>query len=87
MLKAIAPPVARVALVFNPATSPILGRFLACGHQGGAAVRRQVITTLSRHAPEIERAIGEFAKKPNGGPIILPDATTNAHHKTNPYPC
>ena len=30
-------------------------------------------------AVEIERAIGEFVREPNGGLIVLPDGTTNIY--------
>ena len=32
-----------------------------------------------RDAGEIERAVAAFAEEPNGGMVVLPDATTSVH--------
>jgi putative tryptophan/tyrosine transport system substrate-binding protein len=83
MLKAIAPRVVCAAFVFNPATSPIHGEvFLRAATDAAPQFGVEVVATPFREAAEIERAIGEFARHPNGGLVVLPDATTNAHQKT-----
>ena len=83
ILKALAPRVARVALVFNPDTAPIRGvNFVRVATEAGPLLGLEVVAAPFREAPEIERAIAEFGNRPNGGLIVLPDATTNAHRKT-----
>jgi putative ABC transport system substrate-binding protein len=82
VLKEIAPPVARVAFLFNPETSPFRGaNFLREANEAGPKFGLGVVATPFRDDSELERAIGEFVKQANGGLVVLPDATTNAHRK------
>src|SRR5262245_57207363 len=78
LLKEIAPGTKRVAFIFDPK--------LAAG--GGSYYTRlieasgfAVVPTVAPvgGAAEIERTIGEFAAEPNGGLVVLPDATTLNH--------
>jgi putative ABC transport system substrate-binding protein len=80
LLKEIAPGIKRVAFMFDPK--------LAAG--GGAYYTRLIeatapsfavasITTPVHDAVEIEHAINEFVREPDGGLLVLPDATSNTH--------
>jgi len=77
LLKEVAPGVKRVAFLFNPKLAP----------GGGSYYTRLIEVTAPRFsitptvapingAADIERAIGEFVREPNGGLVVLPDATT-----------
>ena len=69
LLKQIAPDVARVAVLQDPATAAGIGQFAAI-----LAVASPFKVELSpidvREADEIERAIIAFAREPNGGLIV-----------------
>jgi putative ABC transport system substrate-binding protein len=74
LLKACAPNLARVALIFNPDTiDPIFLKTIEAGaidagtQSGVRAVRMPV-----RSVAEIELAIPDFAAEPNGGLIMVP---------------
>jgi putative tryptophan/tyrosine transport system substrate-binding protein len=82
LLKEVAPGVKRVAFLFNPKLAP----------GGGSYYTRLIEVTAPRFsitptvapingAADIERAIGEFVREPNGGLVVLPDATTLVNRK------
>jgi putative ABC transport system substrate-binding protein len=80
VLREISPAIARVAVVFDPKTSPGGGSYYLRLIEGAAAsVGIKAIPTPVRDAGEIERAIVAFARESNGGLIILPDVTTGAN--------
>ena len=80
LLKEIAPGVTRVAVLQDPT-------------QGGGASAFAVIQVMARSfgvevtpvnqrdAPEIERAVADFARTSNGGLIVTGSALSNVHHK------
>jgi putative ABC transport system substrate-binding protein len=76
LLKASAPNVARVALIFNPDTSnPIFVNTIeAAAIEAGSQSGVRAIKLPVRNVEEIERAIPDFAAEPNGGLIIVPPA-------------
>jgi putative tryptophan/tyrosine transport system substrate-binding protein len=77
LLKEIAPSVKRVAFIFNPKLAPGGGSYYTRLIET-AAPRFKVTPTFApvQSAADIERAIGEFVREPNGGLVVLPDATT-----------
>ena len=78
MLKEISPRLARVALVGNAKTTAY-DYFLGAAE---AAVPPLAIELKSRRvetAADIERAIGAFARAPNGGLLLLPDSTVTSN--------
>jgi putative tryptophan/tyrosine transport system substrate-binding protein len=80
LLKAIAPRIARVALVLNPDVSPRRGAYyLRPAMAAAPAFAVAPIATPVHNAAEIEGAITAFATEPGGSLIIMPDATTNSH--------
>jgi putative tryptophan/tyrosine transport system substrate-binding protein len=74
------PHVARAALVFDPDVSPLRGDgFLRSATEAASSLAVTVISAPFRESDAIERAVTELAREPNGGLIVLPDASTNAN--------
>ena len=78
LLKEIAPNVARVAALRDPAYPPGLGELGAI--QGVAPTLRVELSVIDvREAPEIERSVTAFARQSNGALIVLSSAVTIVH--------
>jgi putative tryptophan/tyrosine transport system substrate-binding protein len=75
VLKEVAPPVTRVAVVLNPDQIPQVGMLRAV-EAVAPSFRVQVTAAGARDAAELERAIDQFAREPNGGLIVLPNPVT-----------
>ena len=71
MLKEIAPSVVRVAVMFNPETSPQSKFFMRSVEAAASSLGVQAIAAPVRATTDIEPAIENFARQPNGG-LILP---------------
>jgi putative ABC transport system substrate-binding protein len=82
LLKEVAPGVKRVAFIFNPDLAPGGGSYYTRLIEASAP-RFAVTPTLLRirSAADIEHAIGEFVREPNGGLVVLPDAATLVNRK------
>ena len=78
-LKEIAPGVLRVALLFNPDTHS--GQYFQSIEGASRRSRVAVVRLPFRSAPDVERAITEFARQPNGGLVVLADTGTNVHRE------
>jgi putative ABC transport system substrate-binding protein len=77
LLKEVAPGIKRVAFVFDPKLAPGEGSYYTRLIQAAAPNFAVAATALPvRGASEIERAVSEFARVPNSGLVVLPDATT-----------
>jgi putative ABC transport system substrate-binding protein len=75
LLKDIAPNVARVALLYNPATAPGGGEFfLGPFKAAAAALGVEAIAPVVRDASELEAGMAAQANVPNGGLVLMPDA-------------
>jgi putative tryptophan/tyrosine transport system substrate-binding protein len=72
VLKEVAPHVTRVAVVLNPDQIPQTGMLRAI-EAAAPSFRVQVTAAGARDATELERAIDQFARVPNGGLIVLPN--------------
>jgi putative tryptophan/tyrosine transport system substrate-binding protein len=79
LLKEIAPPVARVAILFNPDANP--ASWLASTVAAGPKFAVEVVSAPLRDSNEIEAAMAQWGREPNFGLIVLPDPATNAHRK------
>jgi putative ABC transport system substrate-binding protein len=79
LLKEIAPSVDRVAVMFNPATSPQSKFFVRSIEDAAPSRGVQPIVVALRSADDIEPAFESFARKPNGGLILPTDTFTNLH--------
>ena len=78
-LKHVAPAVTRVALIFNPDTAPFAHMFWQPVEDAAPSFDVEPIQAPARDIGEIERAIAAFARKPNGGLMVLPDVSTTNH--------
>ena len=76
-LKEIAPEVARVALIYNPQTHT--GQHFQSIDSVSQALAVKAIRLPFSSAAEIERVLGDFAREPKGGLLVLPDNSTNLH--------
>ena len=82
ILKEIAPGVARIALLFNPQTSPGGGSFYSRPIEAAAeTLAMQPISMPFHNATEIEPAITKFARHSNSGLVILSDAFVLVHRE------
>jgi putative tryptophan/tyrosine transport system substrate-binding protein len=82
LLKEIAPRAKRVAFVFNPKLAPGGGSYYTRLIEAAAPSFAVAPIVAPVHgAADIERAIGEFVREPNGGLVVLPDATTLVNRK------
>jgi ABC-type uncharacterized transport system substrate-binding protein len=78
VLKEVAPHVTRVAVVLNPDQIPQTGMLRAI-EAAAPSFRVQVTAAGARDATELERAIDQFAREPNGGLIVLPNPVTDGN--------
>jgi putative tryptophan/tyrosine transport system substrate-binding protein len=76
MLKEIAP-VTRVALMANPKN--IFDYFVQAAEPLANSLSIELVPSPVANASEIEQAIESFVRKPNGGLVMPPDATTSVH--------
>jgi putative ABC transport system substrate-binding protein len=78
MLKEIMPAVSRVALVGNSQTTDF-AYFLRAMRDVAPSLGIEAVPLQVADAPDIERAIGAFARTPSGGLAFPPDGTTIAN--------
>jgi putative ABC transport system substrate-binding protein len=79
LLKEIAPRIARVAFLFNPATATYANDFLKHFKAAAASFGVEAITAPVRDRPDLESVITAQAREPNGGLIAMPDPFLLAH--------
>jgi hypothetical protein len=75
----IAPHISRVALMFNPATSPYGAGFLDSFETAAKSFAVEASGALLHDPAEIEGAMIALGKGGDGGLIVLPDAFTDVH--------
>jgi putative tryptophan/tyrosine transport system substrate-binding protein len=81
LLKAIAPRVTRVGLMFNPTSSPVTPLF-SHAVEAAAPDFGMETTELEVHDPaDIEAAMTKLSREPGGGLILPPDTFTSFHYK------
>jgi putative ABC transport system substrate-binding protein len=80
MLKESSPPLSRAALLANSKTTAF-DYFLRSAQAAAPALGIEVVPTRIETGADIERAIEEFARVPNSGLVLPPDATTILHHE------
>jgi putative ABC transport system substrate-binding protein len=78
MLKEISPRLARVALVGNPKTTAY-DYFLRAAEAAAPSLAIELVPSRVETAADIERAIGAFARAPNGGLLLPPDSTVTSN--------
>jgi putative ABC transport system substrate-binding protein len=82
MLAQVSPPVARVAVLYNPATAPYAGLMMQAINQAASTFGIAVQTAPCRDAPEIEAMAAELARQPRSGLLVLTDIFTVVHRDT-----
>ena len=81
LLKEIAPGLARAAVMFNPDTSPQSHFFMRAVEAAASSRGMRAIAVPVRAIADIEPAITNFAREPNGGLILPTDAFTRLRQK------
>jgi putative ABC transport system substrate-binding protein len=81
LLKEIAPALARVAVVFNPDTSPQSKFFMQSVEAAVPSLGLQAVSVPVRATADIEPALESFARQPNGGLILPTDTFTRLRQK------
>jgi putative tryptophan/tyrosine transport system substrate-binding protein len=79
LLKEVAPRVARVALLFNPATAPFAEYYLSPFKAAAASLALDAIAARVRDTSELKSAIAVQARAPNGGLVVMTDSFVVAH--------
>jgi len=80
LIKEIAPKVRRVALVFNPRTSPYQS-YLQSFDVSAPKLEVQAIATPVLDAAEIERAITALGREPDSALFVVPDVFVQVHRE------
>jgi putative ABC transport system substrate-binding protein len=80
LLKEAAPGLARVAVMFNPDTSPQSKFYMRAIDSVAPSLGVQAIPTPVRATAEIESALATFARQPNGGLILPTDTFIRLNH-------
>jgi ABC-type uncharacterized transport system substrate-binding protein len=79
VLKEVAPRVARVAFLFNPATAPYAEYYVGPFKAAAAAFAVEGIPAPVRNTRELESAIVAQARTPNGGLVVMTDSFLVTH--------
>ena len=80
VLKEMAPPVTRAAVLRDPVITAGMG-YLAAIHALAPSVGVQVTPVDVRHTSDIERAVAAFARTPNSGLIVTADPAAIVHRE------
>jgi putative ABC transport system substrate-binding protein len=79
LLKEIAPRVARVAMLFNPATATFIEYYLNPFKAAATSFGVKAIAAPVHDTSELETVIATQARELNGGIVVIPDAFTVGH--------
>ena len=79
LLKEIAPQVARVVLLFNPAMATYAEYYLHPFKVAAASIGVEAIVAPVHDSSELESVVTTQAREPNSGLIIMPDAFIIGH--------
>jgi putative ABC transport system substrate-binding protein len=79
LLKEIAPRVARVAFLFNPATATYAEYYLTPFKAAAASFGVEAIAAPVHNTSELESVVAAQAHTPNTGLVLMPDAFTIDH--------
>jgi putative tryptophan/tyrosine transport system substrate-binding protein len=80
LLKEIAPRVAKVAMVFDPAMAPFASYYLNPFKAAAASLGMEAIVAPVNDMTALERVVATSAREPNSGLVVMPDAFTIGHH-------
>jgi putative ABC transport system substrate-binding protein len=79
MLKEIAPSVVRAGFLTTPSSAAFLDYYMRAAKALAPSLGIEPVTIFVQNAADIERDIETFASVPNGGLVVIPDATAVAH--------
>src|SRR6516165_8408939 len=79
LLKEVVPRVARVAILFNPASATYAEYWLKPFKAAAAAFAVESIAAPVRDGSELDSVLAAQAREPNSGLIAMPDSFTDAH--------
>jgi putative ABC transport system substrate-binding protein len=79
LLKEVAPRVARIAIVFNPASAPYAEYWLNPFRAATAALAVEAISAPFRDGSELDTVVAAQAREPNSGLIAMPDPFLITH--------
>jgi putative tryptophan/tyrosine transport system substrate-binding protein len=79
LLKEIAPRVARVSLLFNPAMATFVEDYLSPFKAAAASLGVEAIVAPVHDRSELESVVAAQAREPKSGLIVIPDAFTIGH--------
>ena len=82
MLTQVAPPVARVSVLYNPATTPYAGLMMRAIEDAVPSFAVTARAAPSHNDAEIESLIAELARGERGGLLVLTDIFTIVHRDT-----
>jgi putative tryptophan/tyrosine transport system substrate-binding protein len=79
LLKEIAPRVNRVAVLFNPATTPYANFYLNPLKAAATSFRLEAIDAPVHSVSDLELVIADQGRTPNGGLVVIPDGFLNVY--------
>ncbi|HEX2555005.1 MAG TPA: ABC transporter substrate-binding protein [Microvirga sp.] len=79
LLKEVAPHVTRALILINPDNRARWNGYMGAVERHASSLGLRPVPAGVHDAAEIERAMAAFVQEPNGGVIVLPDATTSVH--------
>jgi len=79
LLKEIAPRVHRVAVLFNPATTPYANIYLNPFKVAAASFGLEAVDAPVHSVSDLEFAVAEQGRTPNGGLVVIPDGFLNVY--------
>jgi len=82
ILTQVTPPVARVAILYNPATAPYAGLLLRAIEAAASSIAVAVRAAPVNDDAEIEAMMAGLAREGRGGVLVIPSAFTIVHRDT-----
>ena len=79
LLKEIAPRVTRVAVLFNPATTPYAPIYLKPFKAAATSLGLQAMEAPVHSVTDLESIVAAEGRIPNGGLVVIPDGFLNVH--------
>jgi putative tryptophan/tyrosine transport system substrate-binding protein len=79
LLKEIAPRVSRVAVLFNPATTPYAPIYLKPFKAAATSLGLQAMEAPVHSVTDLESIVAAESRIPNGGLVVIPDGFLNVH--------
>jgi putative tryptophan/tyrosine transport system substrate-binding protein len=79
LLKEIAPRVIRVAVLFNPATTPYAPIYLKPFKAAATSLGLQAMDAPVHSVTDLESIVAAESRMPNGGLVVIPDGFLNVH--------